>query len=255
MQPAYTGCFDNFELLRTTTMRQSERVYQTLRNEILDWRLRPGTVLGEVELSRRLHVSRTPIRDALRRLARDNLVRISPGRGAVVAEISMDSVAQLFQMREALETYAARLAARHGDQETFEALREEMHKASVELDDAKQPADAYAGYTRLIARFDQAIDTATDNAYLQEALANLHAHLARLRHLARRNPARMRKSAEEHLAICEAICQRDERAAAEATATHIHNSLQSILTAFIEDVTGTSLMSTPRPRPDRSADS
>lgn len=224
-------------------MRQSDRVYETVRDDILEWRLRPGTVLGEVELSKRLNVSRTPIREALRRLAQDNLVRISPGRGAVVAEISMSSVAQLFQMREALETYAARLAARHGDLAAFETIRDDMAKACNELADERAPADAYAGYAKLIERFDTAIDTATDNTYLQEALANLHAHLTRLRHLARRNPARMHRAAEEHLAICSAICDRDEQAAAVATATHIHNSLQAILTAFIEDVTGSTLMS------------
>jgi DNA-binding GntR family transcriptional regulator len=233
-------------------MRQSERVYDTVRNDILEWRLRPGTVLGEVELSKRLDVSRTPIREALRRLAQDNLVRISPGRGAIVTEISMNSVAQLFQMREALETYAARLAARHGDLATFEAIRDDMAKACNDLADERPPADAYAGYAKLIERFDTAIDTATDNTYLQEALGNLHAHLTRLRHLARRNPARMRRAAEEHLAICTAICERDERLAAENTAVHIHNSLQAILMAFIEDVTGSTLMSA-GPDPSRSA--
>lgn len=233
-------------------MRQSERVYQTLRQEIVDWRLEPGTMLGEAELSKRLNVSRTPIREALRRLERDNLVTIIAGRGARVAEISMTSVAQLFQIREALETYAARLAARHGDLETFQTLLADMSAACQELDRDQPPPDAYASYTKLIDRFDAAVDEATDNTYLQEALSNLHAHLARLRQLARRNPARMRLAAEEHVAICRAICERDEARAAEATATHIHNSLRTILNTFIQDVTGSTLLSVPPRQADGS---
>jgi GntR family transcriptional regulator, rspAB operon transcriptional repressor len=223
-------------------MREGDRVYAVLRDEILEWKLSPGTVLGEVELSKKLGVSRTPVREALRHLEREKLVQIRPGRGAVVSEISMHNIAQIFQMREALETYAARLAARKGDRDVFGPLLEELTSAWKNLGLSHVPADGYADYTRLISRLDSAIEVAADNVYLSDALASVSAHVARLRHLARRDPERMHKAAEEHVSICQAILDNDPERAAELTAAHIHNSLRGILTVFIEDVTGSTLM-------------
>jgi DNA-binding GntR family transcriptional regulator len=222
-------------------VRQGERVYAALRAEILDWRLPPGTVLGEVELSQRLGVSRTPVREALPRLAREGLVRMKPGRGAVVSELSMTSIAKLFQMREALETYVARLAARRGDAGIFERLCGEFEEARQRVSsEAASDAD-YAAYYELIQRFDAAIEGAADNPYLSTALDELRAHLARLRRLAKHSSARLLQSVDEHLSICRAICDRDEILAAQATAVHIHNSLRHILTVLVDDLTGASL--------------
>jgi GntR family transcriptional regulator, rspAB operon transcriptional repressor len=222
-------------------VRQGERVYEALRAEILDWRLPPGTVLGEVDLSQRLGVSRTPVREALPRLAREGLVRLTPGRGAVVSEVSMTSIAKLFQMREALETYAARLAARRGDVALFGQLCAEFEQARQQQVGGDHEEEQYAAYYALIQRFDAAIEDAADNQYLSTALDELHAHLARLRRLAQQSSERMLQSVDEHLSICRAICDRDEILAAQATAVHIHNSLRHILTVLVEDLTGSAL--------------
>lgn len=225
-------------------MRQSERVYQALRDDILNWELSPGTVLGEVELSHRLDVSRTPIREALPRLIREGLVQNIPGRGAIVAEISMAGISQLFQMREALETYAVRLAARAADRSAFTTLREQLREMRDGLATEPHPVDDFAEHYDLIGRFDTAIDQATNNLYLQNALRDLRGHLVRLRRLARRNPERMRRAAEEHLELCAAICAGDEVAASEATAQHIRNSLENILAVLVRDVTHSTLVGT-----------
>lgn len=71
-------------------MRASERAYQALRAEILDWSLPPGAGLGEVEQAERLGISRTPVREALSRLVADGLAEQAPGRGTVVADLSME---------------------------------------------------------------------------------------------------------------------------------------------------------------------
>jgi GntR family transcriptional regulator, rspAB operon transcriptional repressor len=223
-------------------MRESDRAYALLHEDILGWKLAPGTVLGEADVSQQFGLSRTPIREALRRLEREKLVQIRPGRGAVVTEISLDSIAQLFQMREAIETYAARLAARKGDSAVFGPLLEQLEALSSGLDPTSAPEDGYAGYSALVARFDHAIEAAANNTYLSDALSNVTAHVARLRHLARRNPSRMYEASREHVAICRAIIARDANLAADLTAKHIHSSLQGILTVFIEDVTGGALM-------------
>src|SRR5919198_2893227 len=87
-----------------------QRVYEYLREEILAERLRPGTELLEVPLSQELGVSRGPIREAIGRLAAEGLVTVRPRRGAVVRALSGDEFAEAYQVREALEVMAVRLA-------------------------------------------------------------------------------------------------------------------------------------------------
>jgi DNA-binding GntR family transcriptional regulator len=207
-------------------MRASERAYATLLDEIQTGALPPGTVLGEVEQSTRLGVSRTPLREALRRLASDGLVAQASARVTVVAGIDADDIRSLFDLRRALETEAARLAARRGDREVFRALASEF--ADVDT------ADADASYA-LIARFDSAIDDAVANTYFSAALRSVRTHLVRVRRMARYNPLRLSASAREHRLIAEAISGGDPELAAHATHVHLHNALTTILEALTED--------------------
>ena len=93
-------------------MRASDKAYEALRTDIVEWRLRPGAVLGEVEQAERLGVSRTPLREALARLVADGLAVQQRGRGAVVSDVSLEHVDDLFALRRALEIESARIAAR-----------------------------------------------------------------------------------------------------------------------------------------------
>src|SRR3989441_8289665 len=95
-------------LLENLTLWQ--RVYEYLREEILSERLQPGTELQEVALSEELGVSRGPIREAIGRLAAEGLVTVRPRRGALVRSLSKDEFLELYQVREALEMMAVRLA-------------------------------------------------------------------------------------------------------------------------------------------------
>src|SRR5690606_27242041 len=98
----------------TRAVRASDVAYARLRSEIIDWQLEPGTPLSEIETAERLGVSRTPVREALARLTAEGLVS-SVGRTARVAPLSLELVIELYELREALETHAARLAARRRD--------------------------------------------------------------------------------------------------------------------------------------------
>ena len=207
-------------------MRASERAYVTLLDEIQTGALPPGTVLAEVEQSTRLGVSRTPLREALRRLASDGLVAQASPRVTVVAAIDVDDIRDLFEVRRALETEAARLAAQRGDGRVFRALATEL--STVDTGDA----DAYYA---LIARIDAAIDDAIDNAYLAAALRSVRTHLVRVRRMARDNPLRLSASAREHELIARAIGAGDADLAAHATHVHLHNALTTILDALPED--------------------
>jgi DNA-binding GntR family transcriptional regulator len=169
-------------------VRVSDRAYQLLRDDIVSWRLLPGTPLSEIELALRLGVSRTPLRSALTRLALEGLVDTSRGRTGVVPDVSARSVAELFELREALETHAARLAARRRDPAVFAALA----------------------------------------AALLSALAGGRTHLVRARRVAAANPARLLRAADEHRLICEAIRDGDESLAAAATTVHLRVSSSEI---------------------------
>ncbi len=205
-------------------MRASDAAYDRLREEILHWRLLPGTPLSEIELAERLGVSRTPLRAALARLALEGLVDTSRGRTGIVSDVSIASITELFELREALETQAARLAARRRDPETFDALATRFAAAPELLRTAGIDA-----YYALVAEFDAALDAALGNAVYRGALDGVRLHLARARRIATDNPERLVRSAEEHRLICAAIRDGDAALAASATTVHLKASLTTIL--------------------------
>ncbi|MFQ4149896.1 GntR family transcriptional regulator [Arthrobacter sp. LAPM80] len=207
-------------------MRASERAYATLRSDIIDWRLTPGTVLGEVELSERLGVSRTPIREALAKLTAEGLTEPQSGRGMVVSQISLDHLGELFELRSALECRAAELAARRCDPEVFKALHRKLTNAGELITD-EDPTRT--DYYRLAGELDNAVDAAVGNHYLNQALKNLRVHLVRVRRLGKDNPARLRDAAREHAAIAQAIANGNSAVASAATTVHLDNSLRHLL--------------------------
>ncbi len=200
------------------------RAYETLLGEIQDGTLRPGTVLGEVEQATRLGVSRTPLREALRRLAADGLVEQASPRVTVVTRIDADDIRALFAVRRALEETAARLAAQSGDRSIFVGLAEDFAATQT----SGGPASDADAYYALIARFDAELDAAVDNDYLTSALRTVRTHLVRVRRLARDNPERLAASVAEHRLIASAIAAGDVDLAAHATHVHLHNALTSI---------------------------
>jgi DNA-binding GntR family transcriptional regulator len=215
-------------------MRASDRAYATLLDEIQSGLLSPGTVLGEVEQAARLGVSRTPLREALGRLAADGLVAQQSPRVTVVTAIDTGDIREIFEVRRALEESAARLAADRGDAAAFAALAHDFARVDLE---APHGADGYYG---LIARFDTTLDTAVANDYLTAALRTVRTHLVRVRRLSRDNPARLAASISEHRLIAAAIAARDADLAAHATHVHLHNALESILGALDVDQKGVS---------------
>lgn len=208
-------------------MRASDRAYAMLRDEIVMWKLAPGTALSEIELAQRLGVSRTPLRAALARLAQEGLVDTSRGRTGVVPDVSLASIVELFELREALEAQAARLAARRGDPAVFAALADEFASAADTL-----AAGGVDAYYEVIARFDASTDVAVGNAAIRSALDGVRTHLARARRFAADNPTRLLRAAEEHRLICEAISDGDEALAASATSVHLRASLTSITSSL-----------------------
>ena len=205
-------------------MRASDKAYAALRDDIIEWRLAPGTVLAEVEQSERLGVSRTPLREALGRLTAEGLTTAG-GRGVVVTDISLDDIDELFELRETLEGRAAALAASRGDAAMFDQLRRELQQAP-ELISGETPA--LHDYYELVGRLDAAIDAAISNSYLAQAMRSLRVHLVRIRRLAADDADRLTAAAAEHAAIAEAIAAGNPKLAEAATVIHLHRSLSHV---------------------------
>jgi DNA-binding GntR family transcriptional regulator len=206
-------------------VKASDRAYRELLADIVEGTLAPGTVLGEVEQSTRLGVSRTPLREALSRLTADGLVEPQAGRGLIVTEVSRENTAELYELRGALEEQAARLAAQRGDPAVFAQLARDFEQVTEFIGTG---TEGIRSYYELNGRFDDAIDEAIHNPYLVGALRTVRTHLARARRIASDNPERLREAARETLLILEAIVAGDAALAAHATHVHLHRSLTNI---------------------------
>ncbi|MEI3844819.1 MULTISPECIES: GntR family transcriptional regulator [unclassified Microbacterium] len=220
--------------------RAGERAYAALLDGIQSGDLPAGTVLGEVEQAARLGVSRTPLREALRRLAAEGLVVQQSPRVTVVAPIDASDIRALFELRRALEESAARIVADRGDPAVFAGFAAEFADAA----DALALPEGRRAYEELIARFDAALDAAAGNDYLTAALRTVRTHLVRVRRLARDRPARLAASVAEHRLIAEAIAGGDGDLAAHATHVHLHNALASVLDSLGAGVSSRSARST-----------
>ena len=201
-----------------------DEVSERLRNDILTLELEPGTPLSEVELGSRFGTSRTPVRESLQRLSAEGLVKMIPGRGAFVAAVSIRDIVELFQMREALETYAARLAARSTTREMLIPFVERMEAMRDEI-----RAGRNVDYYLLCAEADRTIAVVAGNERIGTALAELWVQVGRARRLSLTNPRRLEDSVGEHVAILSAIVAGDEEAAGAAIASHVKGSLHNIL--------------------------
>ncbi len=213
---------------RTTAV---ERAYAALLEEIQTGVLPAGAVLGEVEQSARLGISRTPLREALVRLGSEGFVVQQSPRVTVVAGIDEDDIRNLFELRRGLEELAVRAAAVRGDAAVFTELAESFGVAATASPGLADPA-AHAGYYELISAYDAAVGDAIRNDYLASALRTVHTHLVRVRQLAKDNPERLIASAGEHALIAGAIAAGDAALAAHATHVHLHNALVSILSSL-----------------------
>ncbi|MCD5345225.1 GntR family transcriptional regulator [Agromyces sp. H3Y2-19a] len=212
-------------------MRASERAYRALREEILDGVLAPGTALAEVEQANRLGVSRTPVREALARLEADGLATAASARVLQVSALDAASIVSLYEVREALEGQASRLAARRRDPARFAELRRRLAEAPELLDEGD---DGLRAYYDVVDALDDEIEAAVANPMLAAALQSARLHSARVRRLARQHPERLRAAASEHLLIVDAIIAGDTDLAAHATHVHLHLSLRHALASIEE---------------------
>jgi DNA-binding GntR family transcriptional regulator len=206
----------------------TEVVTDVLREAILDGVLAPSTWLREGELAEALSVSRTPIREALRRLADDRLVVRLTNRGSIVAPMSLEDVIAVYLVREQLEGLAARLAAIRQPQGLMTSLLA-THKKML----AEAPRGDAAILAGLNLQFHRLLREASANPYLERFLAQVEHAVRRFGHSTYESPQRVQEVLAEHKAIIDAIAARDADASMERATDHMRHArdvrLRSIL--------------------------
>jgi DNA-binding GntR family transcriptional regulator len=173
-----------------------EQVYDHMRDEILADRLPPGTVLQEVALAQSLGVSRGPVREALGRLASEGLVTIRPRRGAVVRELSGEEFVEAYQVREALEAMAVRLAVPRLTAGDLARLQGSIDEMSAHAD-----ADDVQGFFEANAAFHEAFFDASGNRMLKGVYRQLVSQIGRHRRRSLELRGNLQRSIAEHKAI------------------------------------------------------
>ena len=196
-----------------------ERVYLILEEEILSGKLGDGEQLREIALSKRLAVSRTPIRAALHRLAEEGLVELSANKGATVIGITRDDIKDIYAVRMRLEGLAARLAAERMSDEDRARVKEIVELSEFYL---KKGDDERRG--ELDSEFHNAIFKASGSRHLNKILSDLHKNIKAYRRLSLKNTNRAEKSIFEHREILEAILNRNADEAERLTSVHVEQA-------------------------------
>ncbi len=205
-------------------------VAETLRQAIQEGKLEPGTRLMEIQLAEELGVSRTPIREAIRELEADGFVVMIPRRGTYVADISLKDIAQVFEIRTALEELAAGLAA----ERITESELEELERILLEISDhiEKQDIDKII---EADVRFHQVLYEASRNTRLEEIIHNLREQVLRFRSVSLKYPGRLEETWQEHRDLVEAIAEHNAARAMKIATKHMENSERTLLKGMAED--------------------
>jgi DNA-binding GntR family transcriptional regulator len=197
---------------RPDAANKSDEAYARIEEMITFQDLAPGQLVSEAMLAELTGFGRTPVREALQRLAREGMVEIHPSRGILVAPISVESQLDLLEIRRSLEELTVRLAARRSEASQREAMRELAQAL------AAFGGDDYRAFGPLLKRSHGLIAAAARNPYLPVAMAPLQGLSRRFWFSNLREVASdLRDGAERHIAILRAVCQQDAEGAAAAS--------------------------------------
>jgi DNA-binding GntR family transcriptional regulator len=194
----------------------STQAYTRIRQRIVRLELAPGDVLREDELQSHLGIGRTPIREALQRLTRDQFVTVLPRRGTLVAPIAVDELSTLYETRAVMEPFAARLACRRGTAGHWAEMTELIEQSL-------RPGVAPDALLAVDRRCHEIIWDAAGNRFLTDTLDNLYAHSDRVWHMYLADVADTRHAVDEHIEILELLRSGDADACAAAVEAHVRS--------------------------------
>ncbi|MBD3666270.1 GntR family transcriptional regulator [Sulfitobacter sp. TSTF-M16] len=200
-------------------MSQGEAAYERLLAAIQYGKFQPGDRLREIEVAASLSLSRTPVREALRKLESDGIVEHRPRIGAVIRRLSQAEVVELYEMRLVLERTAAEMAAKHASAAEIDALEELNEEIGTATDNAARAA-------ALNQQFHRGIYLATRNRFLLESARALNNALLLLGPTTLADKVRITVVYDQHREIIAALRAADPQKAGEAAAVHLETSLR-----------------------------
>ena len=214
----------DFQLEMNEYLPLRDVVFQTLRQAILKGELKPGERLMEIQLAQKLGVSRTPVREAIRKLELEGLVLMIPRKGAEVAEITIKDLEDVLEVRAALEELAVCDACENITEEQILALKEaaDNFQAALESDDLVKCAETDMAFHEIIY-------SATNNKRLLQILNNLREQMYRYRMEYVKDIRQRSNLVEEHRELLDAISSRDSIKAKELMKTHLLNQQQEVI--------------------------
>jgi DNA-binding GntR family transcriptional regulator len=207
----------------------TKRAYERIREQITTLQLPPGSPINAQRLADDLDMGLVPVREALKLLAHDNLVVITPRHGLYVADVNAPDLEQLSELRLTLEGLSARLAAQRATDDDIVVLQ------ALRLEQASTPAEDSRRLFDLDHKFHQAIAQAAHNKYLADSLESLFGLSQRLWYLALPNIGFLPSSVEIHLQLVEAIERRDADQAEQIMRKHVvdfYTQVRETLTAL-----------------------
>ncbi len=193
-------------------------VFETLRTAILDGKLKPGERVMEVQLAEKLGVSRTPVREAIRKLELEGLLVMIPRKGAYVADVSIKDVLNVLEVRASLEGLAASLAAERITEEEIDKLRQ----SAEEFEEMNRSNDR-DGMVQKDTEFHSVLLNASRNNKLLSIVEGLSDYVQRFRVIYFTEYSDAKNIMEEHRAILDAISERDGEKANQVAQDHIEN--------------------------------
>ena len=217
----------NFDIQNHKPLR--EMVYEELKMQILKGSIIPGTRMMEVELAEEMGVSRTPIREAIRKLEKEGLVTIEPRRGAYASMISTDDMVEILEVRQDLEGLAAYFAANR----MTDGQMEELRQVSDNYNDAVKRGNM-EDMIKYDTRFHHIIVESCHNKILVQMIEQLQELVLRFRYIYYDNFRRAEKMPEEHKAIIAAIAEGNEDKARAAADIHIERLKELVVKEGIQ---------------------
>ena len=200
-----------------------DEVAATLRDRIFSGELAPGSFLDEISLSQNLSISRTPLREALKVLTAEGLVRHEPRRGCFVNQVSEQDLDEIFPVIALLEGRCAHEAAKNANDADFAAL-ETLHKRLTAHAKARRIQDYYATNYAI----HEALITLANNRWLAQVIGDLRKILRLSRLQSLHAAGRMEQSLQEHLAVYAALKARDSEGAEAAMRTHLTRQREAL---------------------------
>ena len=214
----------NFKVNMNEYLPLRDVVFNTIRQAILRGELKPGERLMEIQLANKLGVSRTPIREAIRKLELEGLVLMIPRKGAEVAEITEKSLRDVLEVRRALEELSVQLAC---EKITKEEIRE-LERVAKEFQQVVKSSDI-TEIAEVDVRFHDIIYTATDNQKLIQLLNNLREQMYRYRVEYLKRDGVFPQLIAEHEAIIRHIENNEKEKATEVMCRHIDNQVEAVI--------------------------